>query len=950
MCYIEENDIDIAVVQETWLNRGDKNVYAEIKDHGFKILKQMRKVGTDGGGLAIIYKPQLDIRKTVINGTKDLKTFEFLSCNIQVKNKVVKLVNIYRLQYSKKHRFTERMFLDEFEQFLNLVTPLHGELVLTGDFNFHIEKESDYYSKSFLELLCMFNMSQLTKEPTHIKGGILDLVINELNLNTVLSSVEVDYSFRSDHYPVISHIPCEPIKTKPAKVLVRDYHALDILKFHDDLENCPLSDSSRFKDLTCSSTVELYNECLWSLIDKHCPLKEKTYREKSQKSKWFNDELDHMKRCRRQAERKLKKNPSEQNYAIYRTIRNHYNSKLTEARQAYYKKIIDLSKKDIKSLYKTLNKITGNVQERIHPSFASDQTIANQMTEFYSDKIKTIREEITAEMNENDGSNSHVENLYLNVSNKLSCFNQLSTSKLKTIISKMNNKSCQLDPIPTFILKQCIDILIPIILHIVNQSIKEKYFPQPLKHAVVAPIIKNQNSDTDTEAFKNYRPVSNLPFVSKLLEKVAFEEIDSHIQKNSLHGKYQSAYRKEHSCESAMFKVVGDLQKMVYEKNHAVLVLLDLSAAFDTIDHDILLKRLEKEFGITGDALLWIKSYLSMRTFSVCINGKNGKVTLLLYGVPQGSVLGPLLYILYTKELERIAKKHKLSINLYADDSQLYVCFTSDNVSDIRLQIESCLHEIKSWMSMNFLKLNEDKTDIIVFSPITKQVYVPVDSLNIKFENYMLSESDSVEILGTVLKSNLSFSSFISEKHQSCNLHLRNLRHIKKCLPVDVRIMLVQNLIVSKLDYCNSLLAASTADDLKPLQRTLNEAVRFIFDLKWNDHITPYFIKLHFLPVKFRILYKLCLLAYKIIDTLAPTYLIDTFKLFRPNTSIDLRIGAGRDGRMFANEQGLFPDKCIFRKLITTWNSLPFTLRTTPLFDSYKIQLKTYFFRQAYDV
>ena len=194
-----------------------------------------------------------------------------------------------------------------------------------------------------------------------------------------------------------------------------------------------------------------------------------------------------------------------------------------------------------------------------------------------------------------------------------------------------------------------------------------------MKHGTVRPILKNKS--LDTEQFNNYRPVTNTPFLAKILEKAANKQIINHLNSENLFPNHQSAYRKRHSCETTMFKVVDDIQMAICEKKMTLLVLLDLSAAFDTIDQDILCK-LRKDFKISGNVLKWLQSYLEGRTFSVRIRCINGKKYLLIYGVPQGTILGPLLFIIYIHDIVLIGKKYGVSVELYADDSQWYISFS----------------------------------------------------------------------------------------------------------------------------------------------------------------------------------------------------------------------------------------------------------------------------------
>ena len=351
------------------------------------------------------------------------------------------------------------------------------------------------------------------------------------------------------------------------------------------------------------------------------------------------------------------------------------------------------------------------------PSYESEDVVAEEMSSFYLNKISKIRQDIenttfshhTTKILSTKKNKAHVSN-HLNFTN----FEKINEQDLKSMLTTMNNKVCKLDPAPTSLIKQCFAHLSPIILHIINKSFKENKFPDLLKHALVTPVIKDNNGNIDD--LKNYRPISNLPFLSKLLEKTAYCQLNNHIENNKLHSKFQSSYRRHHSCETAMFKIVSDLQKSVNESSSVALILLDSSAAFDTVDHAILLKRLEHDFHIKNNALKWIESYLTNRTFSVVVNNKESQSKLLKHGVPQGSLLGPLFYILYTREIEKIVKEHGLQLHMYADDCQIYISFKSPFHKTYENQITACLSNIKKWMDKSFLKLNSSKTNLIYIS------------------------------------------------------------------------------------------------------------------------------------------------------------------------------------------------------------------------------------------
>ena len=282
---------------------------------------------------------------------------------------------------------------------------------------------------------------------------------------------------------------------------------------------------------------------------------------------------------------------------------------------------------------------------------------------------------------------------------------------------------------------------------------------------------------------------------------------------------------------------------------------------------------------------------------------------------------------------------------MYADDCQIYLSF-SNNTDQAEELFNQCLIQIKNWMDSNFLKLNTDKTKLKMFNPRSESVQICIN-----FNNSLIVPSETVDILGVKLSQNINYSSFISKKVQAIYFHLRNLNHIRDSLPHSARVLLVTNLVLSKLDYCNSLLICATGKDLRPLRIMLNRAVRFIFDIRRREHITPYLKKLHILPILFRIKFKVCLLAFKILNDKAPVYLKEKFVTFYPTTTIDLRDGCGRDNFMFKHLKDT-KDKTrdtVFDKLIEEWNLLPLNIRKVKSVNVFKTRLKTFYFKKAFE-
>ena len=269
-------------------------------------------------------------------------------------------------------------------------------------------------------------------------------------------------------------------------------------------------------------------------------------------------------------------------------------------------------------------------------------------------------------------------------------FQPVSSKKILELISS-KVESCDLDPVPAPVLKPCLSVLTPVITEIVNRSLTTGYIPECLKTAQIRPLLKKSN--LDPENFKNFRPVSNLPFISKVIEKAACLQLVNYIETNDLGETFQSAYKSLHSTETALLRVHDDILRAIDNNRSVALLLLDLSAAFDLVDHGILLHRLAFCFGIKGSALSWFQSNLGDRRQYVSVRGESSSFHALHHGVPQGSVLGPILYLLYTVPLGNIVRKHDMLYNFYADDSQIYMSFDSNlpgHLTTARLEAIGC--------------------------------------------------------------------------------------------------------------------------------------------------------------------------------------------------------------------------------------------------------------------
>ena len=419
------------------------------------------------------------------------------------------------------------------------------------------------------------------------------------------------------------------------------------------------------------------------------------------------------------------------------------------------------------------------------------------------------------------------------------------------------------------------------------------------------------------------------------------------INAYKLHEEMQSAYRKFHSTEMAVLRVHNDIMLAVDRGSTVVLVLLDLSAAFDTIDHDILLQRLHESIGVTGTALQWFKSYLTNRSQQVLIEDAVSSSFDLLFGVPQGSVLGPILFTLYTLPLGDIARGLEIPRHFYADDSQLYVPFSvkvkQEGIIAVN-RLESCVTQIQSWMVINKLKLNADKTELLLIaSPYWRpRVDWPVFHVG----PTEIVPASSARNIGATFDGCMDMHEHVSHTCSSAFFHLRNIAAIRKCLDKDSVAMLVHALVTSRLDMCNSLLFGVPVYMIKKLQRVQNFAARIICGVRKSEHISPSLRSLHWLPVSSRIDFKILLIVFKCLHDQAPNYLAELLMYYAPKR--ELRTRGYNILIVPRTKLKTYGDRAFSIAGPKLWNSLPDEIRCCQTLTSFKTKLKRYLFIKTY--
>ena len=925
--FIIDHTLDVLALTEVW--GLTDSVIADLLPAGYEIVYNLRNDGRRGGGVAVISRTELKV-KTVSSYSQ--KSFDAILVKLSTASKVINISVVYA-PASKVTATAHNQFLEEFSPVLLTDLCVLNNLLILGDFNYHVNNDKDIYACKFLELLDSCGLKQNVNFPTHRRNNTLDLVISRED-EPLPCNISSDASVSPDHFAVLFSLPLSAPRPHSERIISRKWRNLDLSKFKEDLQSSDIQAVLEVTDV--SEAVTTYNNVLSSLVDKHAPIYERTV-QVNKTAPWYNERIRQAKRNRRKAERKWRKTHKECDRVEFRSQCNIVDRELKQAKSQYYHTQLSGTTNQ-KDVYKITNGLLFGKQEKKLPTHDTVDELADRFADYFVNKIVTIRNGLCRDLPDRISDSSK------SIKSFLSEFDPATETEIKKLINKSASKSCDLDPIPTWLLKQCTTELLPVITHIVNLSLSTSNVPSDLKKAYVTPLIKK--ALLDPEVLKNYRPVSNLAYISKLIERVVANRLNEHLLKNGLHECLQSAYKRMHSTETALLRVQNDLLMGVDADGGAILVLLDLSAAFDTIDHDILCKRLQN-LGVVGAALAWFRSYLNGRRQYININGKRSQPRDLPFGVPQGSVLGPILFTLYTSPLGDIARKYGLRFHLYADDTQLYITFRPADPASLKCSlttIRQCIDEIRTWMWENLLKLNGDKTEILIITTGKYKQHSFVDSVSIDGANIIPAEK--VRNLGAVFDRTLNPEAFINSKCKSLWYLLRNISRVRRSLTIDSTKTIVQAYITSRLDYCNCLLYGAPAVHLNRLQKVQNYAARLVMLVPKRNHITPVLAKLHWLPVNRRVDFKTLMYTYKSLNGLAPEYLAELLHLYTPGRPLRSANHHLLDVPNFRLDT--FGRRAFMVAAPVLWNSLPTTIKTSDSLDIFKKRLKTHLYQQTF--
>ncbi|KAK7113027.1 hypothetical protein V1264_012392 [Littorina saxatilis] len=707
--------------------------------------------------------------------------------------------------------------------------------------------------------------------------------------------------------------------------------------------------SFRQQILSLINTPKIETQCkikledgLRRLLDKHAPTTERRV-PSGRTSPWYSaisGQLRQAKRDRRRAERRWQKSKLTVDEQIFWTAKEAVAQLVQRAKEDYWSSKIE-SSASTKGLFSTSNRLLGKSKDSTLPTDIPTEDLSDAFSDFFSSKVQKIREELdSATPTPSSPFTDDVEQ----TASSFVGFRPVTEHEVKSVITKSAPKTCALDPVP--LLVECLDELLPVITSIINSSLLSGTFPSTFKQSIVFPLLKKPSLDPNT--LKNYRPVSNLSFLSKITEKLVLSQLSDYLHSHNLFPTTQSAYRAGHSTETALVRVMNDLLRAMDGGNLSILTLLDLSAAFDTIDHQILLDRLHLSFGLSGTALTWFQSYLSDRTQTVSAGNHTSKTSTLSLGVPQGSVLGPVLFILYTKPLSTLISHHSVSSQTFADDTQLRGSCPPDRLDSTIRRVQDCVDDVKRWMTCNKLKLNDDKTEVLLIHPKNKPLPPSVPS-SISVGNSDIKLSSSARNLGVTFTDTLSMDKHITNICRSAYTEIRKISSIRHLLSFDATKTLVCSIILSKFDYCNALLTGIPQHLTDKLQKVQNTAARLIFRAKKHDHIQPLMQQLHWLPISSRIIHKTANICFNsFTDPHFPVYLSELLHPYTPSR----QLRSSTDSRILSiprTKTKTTGDRSFSFSAPTLWIQLPHPIRHCKTSSTFKKSLKTHLFKSAYN-
>ncbi|CAK1584654.1 unnamed protein product [Parnassius mnemosyne] len=516
-------------------------------------------------------------------------------------------------------------------------------------------------------------------------------------------------------------------------------------------------------------------------------------------------------------------------------------------------------------------------------------------------------------------------------------FSQITDSDVKKSIVEINSDAISTDCISRKMIIPIVDILTPVIKSIFNYSISSGNFPSSWKEPQITPIPKKANPSS----FSDYRPISIIPFLSKVFERIVHRQLSIYLSRWSLFNSFQSGFRVGHSTTTALVKITEDIRLSMDKQHVTVLTLLDFSNAFNNVDFDLLLAILAS-LNISPEVIDWFHSYLFGPRQRTRVDDSFSNWCTINAGVPQGGVLSPLLFSIF---ISSITLQLSSRYHLYADDLQVYEHAKLMDLPNTIGLLNKDLDLIVDWCKSHGLKVNPSKTKAIIIGSQKLVNLIDFSSLpGIIFDGTPVPYSDTVKNLGVTFDKFLSWAPQISEVSRRMFASVGSLRRLSNFLPIPTKIALAQSLLLPILDYADTCYLNLNEEMLNKLERIQNLCIRFIFGLRKYDHVSEYREKLKWLPIRLRRNTHILSLLYCILfNPTSPTYLKERFEFLGDTHCRSLRSDKNLTLKIPSHNTSFY-SKSFSVEAVRLWNSLPLHIRSAQSIDKFKKLVKAHFF------
>ena len=859
--------VDIYGICETFLTNKVEDNSVNIK--GYQTIRKDREY-SNGGGLLIYVRDGLNFKRREDLESKDT-TIESIWIEIVTSNKNFILSMLYRPPGSNVNDW-----LNDTEEKLNHAFSEDKNLVLMGDFNIDILKDSTLKQK-WTDVFEMFDLEQIIQQPTRVTQSTQTLIdhIYVSRDTKLLHQCVVEFNL-SDHKPVYAcfdtKIPKSKLPDHHLSIKYRNLKKLDHEQLATELINAPWScyDSESVNDALDNFTV-IFN----SVINKQAPLVTKRVKKATQPG-WITDEILELINKRDTAKRK-------NNHNLYKQLRNIVTEKINEAKSNHYKTFVETNQNNPGKLSKMFSKLSGKEkQNNPIPSIITnditlteEEDIADTFNRHFTDIVDKYLPHNQLEVPEDWQPTS---DLNAFITSRIPVGHNFKIPPIQehfvhNFLAKLDTKKATgLDEISANILKITNPYITHVITHICNLSIKTNTFPDKWKHAKVTPLFK-KNSKHDVN---NYRPISILPILSKIIEKHVALQLYEYLNVHKLISARQSGFRPQHSCETALHQMLDEWYNSISKNQSIGILFVDFCKAFDMVDRDILMKKL-KVYKFSDNALTWFDSYLSNRKQCVKVNSTLSSKLTVKSGVPQGSILGPLLFLVYINDLPLEPKLDNTT--MFADDATSSASAQTDNEVGKELQIKA--NNMDKWCAKNKMVLNADKTKFMLLKPKRMAKATHQTKLKIEVQGKQLGQVPVEKLLGVQIDEALSWDAQIKKQKQTIFFKISFLNKIRKYLPLATRKLFYNSYIKPHFDYCNTIWSNTTKANIDKIYKLQKYAARIILDEKLQkENTTPsavLFQKLDWITFRQNVHYRQAILMYKSLNNEAPPYMRDMF-------------------------------------------------------------------------